>query len=125
RLGDIRMPIYKKDQLFYIHSKDMSIILEEREEYLFLKHVGKRINQYNHSNDVIEKDHSFSANPTQNDRTFSMDTLRQVVGVTGLGDTRQPSIQIEHSNNELLQFKYKNYEIISGIEESKKLPNPY
>ena len=119
------MPIYKKDQLFYIHSKDMSIILEEREGYLFLKHIGKRINQYNHSNAVIEKDHSFSANPTQNDRTFSLDTLRQVVGVTGLGDTRQPSIQIEHSNNELLQFKYKDYEIISGIEESKKLPNPY
>lgn len=103
----------------------MSIILEQREDYLFQKHIGKRINKYNYSNAVVEKDHSFSANPTQNGRDFSIDTLRQVVGVNGLGDTRQPSIRIEHSNNELLQFKYKSYTINNGISESSKLPNPY
>lgn len=119
------MAIYKKENLFYIHSKDMSIILEQRGDYLFQKYIGRRIDKYNYSNAIIERDHSFSANPTQDNRDFSMDTTRQVVGVTGLGDTRQPSIRIQHSNNELLQFKYVGYSIQKGIVESAKLPNPY
>lgn len=119
------MAIYKKENLFYIHSKDMSIILEQRGDYLFQKYIGRRIDKYNYSNAVIERDHSFSANPTQDNRDFSMDTTRQVVGVTGLGDTRQPSIRIQNSNNELLQFKYVEYSIEKGIVESAKLPNPY
>lgn len=61
----------------------------------------------------------------QDNRDFSIDTVRNVVGVVGLGDTRQPSIRIEHHNNQLLQFKYKTYSIEKGIVESAKLPNPY
>lgn len=119
------MAIVKDNELFYIHAKDLTIILEQRGPYVFQKYIGKRIEKYNYSNKVIEKDHSFSANPNSDDRTFSLDVQRQIVGTYGFGDTRQPSIRVEHTNNQLVQFKYKDYSIQDGIIESPDLPNPY
>lgn len=119
------MAIIKENELFYIHAKDLTLILEQRGPYVFQKYMGKRIEKYNYSNKVIEKDHSFSANPEANDRTFSLDVQRQIVGTYGFGDTRQPSIRVEHTNNQLVQFKYKDYSIQEGIIESPDLPNPY
>lgn len=103
----------------------MSLILEEREGYVFQRYIGKRINQYHGSNAVIEKDHAFSGNPDSNDRTFSLDTQRQIIGTYGFGDYRQPSIRVEHANNQLTQFKYSDYRIEKGVVESEKLPNPF
>ena len=38
-----QMGIVIKDNLFYIHTKDSSLIIEERDGDLLLKHLGKKI----------------------------------------------------------------------------------
>ena len=55
-----QMGIVIKDNLFYIHTKDSSLIIEERDGDLLLKHLGKKIEAYHFSNTVFEKDHAFS-----------------------------------------------------------------
>lgn len=111
--------------LFYIHSRDSSLIIEARDGDLLLKHYGKKIDSYHFSNTVFEKDHAFSGNPTPDVRTFSYDTQRQVFGVHGLGDFRQPSIKIAHGNNALTSFKLKSSQVLNGGVEAKGLPNPH
>ena len=37
------MGIVIKDNLFYIHTKDSSLIIEERDGDLLLKHLGKKL----------------------------------------------------------------------------------
>lgn len=119
------MPIIKQGQLFYLHSDNTSMIIEEQFGYLFLKHFGRKVEQYHGSNAVIWKDHAFSGNPFAERREFSMDTQRHVIGQHGLGDFRERSIRIQHSNNELTDFRYQTYEIVTGVVESEGLPSPF
>ncbi|MDY3025191.1 MAG: alpha-galactosidase [Streptococcus hyovaginalis] len=119
------MGITVKDNLFYISSKDSSLILENRQGDLLLKHFGKRITSYHFSNTVFEKDHAFSGNPSPEIRTYSYDTQRQVVGSYGFGDFRHPSIRVQHQTNELTQFKLVDFDIIDGIVEAQGLPSPH
>lgn len=119
------MGIRIEGNLFYIQSKEMSMIIENKEGDLLLRHIGGKIAKYHGSNAVLEKDHAFSGNPTPDDRTFSYDTQRQVFGVHGFGDFRQPSLKIAHANNELTQFKLTSSEILHGAKEATGLPNPH
>ena len=119
------MGITIKGNLFYIQSKEMSMIIENREGDLLLRHIGGKIAKYHGSNAILEKDHAFSGNPTPDNRTFSYDTQRQVFGVHGFGDFRQPSLKIAHANNELTQFKLTSSEILHGAKEATGLPNPH
>lgn len=119
------MGIRIEGNLFYIQSKEMSMIIENKEGDLLLRHIGGKIAKYHGSNAILEKDHAFSGNPTPDNRTFSYDTQRQVFGVHGFGDFRQPSLKIAHANNELTQFKLTSSEILHGAKEATGLPNPY
>ena len=74
------MAIRIEQNLFYVESKGLSLILENRDGYLMLKHLGRPIPSYHFSNTVHEKDHAFSGNPTPDNRTFSLDTQRQILG---------------------------------------------
>ena len=119
------MGIRIEGNLFYIQSKEMSMIIENKEGDLLLRHIGGKIAKYHGSNAILEKDHAFSGNPTPDNRTFSYDTQRQVFGVHGFGDFRQPSLKIAHTNNELTQFKLTSSEILHGAKEATGLPNPH
>lgn len=119
------MGIKIEDNLFYIQTKDSSMIIERRNNDLLLKHLGKKISRYHFSNTMFERDHAFSGNPSPDVRTYSYDTQRQIVGVHGFGDFRHPSFKIQHDNNELTQFKFKRARVIDGVKEAKGLPNPY
>lgn len=119
------MGIRIEGNLFYIQSKEMSMIIENKEGDLLLRHIGGKIAKYHGSNAILEKDHAFSGNPTSDNRTFSYDTQRQVFGVHGFGDFRQPSLKIAHANNELTQFKLTSSEILHGAKEATGLPNPH
>jgi alpha-galactosidase len=114
-----------KGNLFYIQSKEMSMIIENREGDLLLRHIGGKIANYHGSNAIFEKDHAFSGNPTPDNRTFSYDTQRQIFGVHGFGDFRCPSLKIQHDNNELTQFKLKDSHILHGVVEATGLPSPH
>lgn len=119
------MGITIKGNLFYIQSKEMSMIIENREGDLLLRHIGGKIANYHGSNAIFEKDHAFSCNPTPDNRTFSYDTQRQIFGVHGFGDFRCPSLKIQHDNNELTQFKLKDSHILHGVVEATGLPSPH
>ncbi|WP_317334241.1 alpha-galactosidase [Streptococcus orisratti] len=119
------MGIIIKGNLFYIQSKEMSMIIENREGDLLLRHIGGKIANYHGSNAIFEKDHAFSGNPTPDNRTFSYDTQRQIFGVHGFGDFRCPSLKIQHDNNELTQFKLKDSHILHGVVEATGLPSPH
>ena len=119
------MGIRIEGNLFYIQSKEMSMIIENKEGDLLFRHIGGKIAKYHGSNAILEKDHAFSGNPTPDNRTFSYDTQRQVFGVHGFGDFRQPSLKIAHANNELTQFKLTSSEILHGAKEATGLPNPH
>ncbi|MGV3126411.1 alpha-galactosidase [Streptococcus orisratti] len=119
------MGITIKGNLFYIQSKEMSMIIENREGDLLLRHIGGKIVNYHGSNAILEKDHAFSGNPTPDNRTFSYDTQRQIFGVHGFGDFRCPSFKIQHDNNELTQFKLKDSHILQGVVEATGLPSPH
>nr|WP_306467955.1 alpha-galactosidase [Streptococcus pasteurianus] len=103
----------------------MSMIIENREGDLLLRHIGGKISNYHGSNAIFEKDHAFSGNPTPDNRTFSYDTQRQIFGVHGFGDFRCPSLKIQHDNNELTQFKLKDSHILHGVVEATGLPSPH
>ncbi len=119
------MAIRIEQNLFYVESKGLSLILENRDGYLMLKHLGRPIPSYHFSNTVHEKDHAFSGNPTPDNRTFSLDTQRQILGQHGLGDFRKPSIQIQHGATEVTDFLYVGANIYSGSVEATGLPNPH
>ena len=94
------MKICKAENLFYLVNDQVALIMEEKEGRLFLRHFGGPIASYHHANAMHEMDHAFSPNPRSEDRTFSMDTQRQVLGQVGRGDFRKPSIRINHTNNQ-------------------------
>ena len=119
------MTIVIKDNLFYIHTKKSSLIIEERNGDLLLKHLGRKVESYHFSNTVFEKDHAFSGNPAAANRNYSYDTQRQVFSVHGFGDFRTPSLILQHDNNDLTQFKFKKAKIIKGIVKAQGLPNPH
>lgn len=58
------MGVRIENNLFYVESKNLSLIIENRNGYLLLKHLGKTIKNYKGSNSVYERDHAFSGNPT-------------------------------------------------------------
>lgn len=119
------MTIKISEHLFYIQSGDASMIIEERDGYLFLKHLGRKIKSYHFSNTVFERDHAFSGGPHSDERTFSLDTQRQIFGQHGLGDFRRPSIQIQHANNEITDFRLVDSQIIKGGLVPEGLPGPH
>ena len=57
------MGIRIEGNLFYIQSKEMSMIIENKEGDLLLRHIGGKIAKYHGSNAILEKDHAFSGNP--------------------------------------------------------------
>ena len=69
------MGIRIENNLFYVESKGLSLIIENRDGFLLLKHLGKTIKNYRGSNSVYERDHAFSGNPTATNRTFSLDNM--------------------------------------------------
>lgn len=119
------MTINKDGSLFYLHSKDMTMIIEEQSGYLFMKHIGRQVKRYHQANAVVMKDHAFSANPYPERREFSLDTQRMLIGQHGLGDFRQPSVKIQHANNDVTDFRYVSYAINEGVLTSDGLPSPY
>ena len=78
------MGVRIENNLFYVESKNLSLIIENRNGYLLLKHLGKTIKNYKGSNSVYERDHAFSGNPTATNRTFSLDTQRHIFWATWL-----------------------------------------
>ena len=118
------MGVRIENNLFYVESKNLSLIIENRNGYLLLKHLGKTIKNYKGSNSVYERDHAFSGNPTATNRTFSQ-ILTHIFGQHGLGDFRKPTIQIQHSVTEVTDFRFVEAKSLKGQNGPQGLPSPH
>ena len=119
------MSIVVNKNYYYITSKDLSLIIEEHDGDLLLRHLGRKVNRYHGSNAVNERDHAFSGQLNPDVRTYSYDTQRQVVGLHGLGDFRQPSLKIQHGVSDVTRFEFSKAEVVKGISLESKLPYPH
>ena len=119
------MGVRIENNLFYVESKGLSLIIENRDGFLLLKHLGKTIKNYRGANSVYERDHAFSPNPTATNRTFSLDTQRQIFGQHGLGDFRKPTLQVQHDATEVTDFRFVEAKILKGENGPKGLPFPH
>ena len=119
------MSIVVNKNYYYITSKDLSLIIEEHDGDLLLRHLGRKVNRYHGSNAVNERDHAFSGQLNPDVRTYSYDTQRQVVGLHGLGDFRQPSLKIQHGVSDVTRFEFSKAEVVKGISLEGKLPYPH
>lgn len=114
-----------EDKLIYISTDSFSLILSNENGDVFVEHCGARVDHYHYSNQVYRRDYAFSGGPISNDRTFSMDTQRQLLGQVGQGDFRRPSIIIQHTNNQMTDFKLKSHQIISEVVVPQGLPSTH
>lgn len=119
------MGILIKDTIFYITSKDLSLVIENKDGDLLLRHFGRKITNYHHSNAVFEKDHAFSGQLNPNNRTYSYDTQRQILGLHGFGDFRQPSVKIQHGVTDITRFVFSKAEVVKGMSLESSLPYPH
>ena len=118
------MSITINKNYYYITSKDLSLIIEEHNGDLLLRHLGRKVNRYHGSNAVHERDHAFSGQLNPDVRTYSYDTQRQVVSLHGLGDFRQPSLKIQHGVSDVTRFEFSKAEVVEGMSLESKLPYP-
>ena len=119
------MSITINKNYYYINSKELSLIIEEREGDLLLRHLGRKITNYHGSNAINERDHAFSGQLNPDVRTYSYDTQRQVLGLHGLGGFRQPSLKIQHGVSDVTRFEFLKAEVVKGISLESKLPYPH
>ena len=119
------MSITINKNYYYINSKELSLIIEEREGDLLLRHLGRKITNYHGSNAINERDHAFSGQLNPDVRTYSYDTQRQVLGLHGFGGFRQPSLKIQHGVSDVTRFEFLKAEVVKGISLESKLPYPH
>ena len=119
------MSITINKNYYYINSKELSLIIEEKEGDLLLRHLGRKITNYHGSNAINERDHAFSGQLNPDIRTYSYDTQRQFLGLHGLGDFRQPSLKIQHGVSDVTRFEFSKAEVVKGISLESKLPYPH
>lgn len=120
----------EKNRTFHLSNGSISYLLGiENEDALSHLYFGKAIKQYHNSRKYPTLDRSFSPNPSESaifDRGFSLDTLPQEYPSFGHGDFRNPAFQLKQPNGSFItDFKYQNYEIISGKPTLEGLPASY
>ncbi|WP_026675173.1 alpha-galactosidase [Alkalihalobacterium bogoriense] len=114
-------------QTFHLTAKDTSYIFQIiRDGYLSHLYWGKKVNEYNHSNELRFVNRSFSANPVADDLTFSLDTLPQEYPSFGHSDYRNPAFQIQLENGSTVtDLRYESHEIFKGKKVLEGLPATY
>ncbi len=124
---DIQVKQQGNDGLqFHLSNNSVSLVIETvTDGYIFLRHFGKKINQYNASNWAQFIDRAFSPGPYADNRCFSLDTQRQVYATSGMGDFRYPAIMISNEKDMGLDLRFQSYEIIEEIVKLTGLPSSH
>ncbi|UOF88684.1 alpha-galactosidase [Fodinisporobacter ferrooxydans] len=115
------------NQTFHLQAKDTSYVIQLiRDGYLSHKYWGRKINEYQNSNNLTFLDRAFSPNPESNDRTFSLDTLPQEYPAYGNTDFRTPAYQIQLENGSTISdLRYGTHKIFKGKPKLEGLPATY
>ncbi len=114
-------------QTFHLKSIKTSYVLQiMKGGYLAHLYWGKKVEVYQHSNEVRFRDRSFSPNPDPSEPFFSLDTLPQEYPAYGNTDFRVPAIQIQLENGSTVtNLKYNSHQIVKGKPALDGLPSTY
>ncbi|MFC0469700.1 alpha-galactosidase [Halalkalibacter kiskunsagensis] len=117
----------KETKTFHVTAKDTSYVMQIiNDGYLAHLYWGKKINEYNQSNQIQYRDRGFSPNPVSNDRTFSLDTLPQEYPAYGNTDFRTPAYQVQLENGSTItDLRYESHTIVKGKPVLFGLPAAY
>ncbi|WP_186670806.1 alpha-galactosidase [Sporosarcina sp. BP05] len=116
-----------KKNRFHLQANDTSYVMEiVRDSYLLHLYWGRKINDFNYSNEIQLVDRGFSGNPYKEDRTFSLDTLPQEYPQFGNTDYRKPAYQIQIENGSTISdLRYESHIIRKGKPVLPGLPATY
>ncbi|WP_096187604.1 alpha-galactosidase [Evansella halocellulosilytica] len=117
----------KESKTFHLTAKNTSYVMQIiKDGYLAHLYWGKKIKEYNHSNQIRYRDRGFSPNPVTKDRTFSLDTLPQEYPAFGITDFRKPAYQIQlEDGSTITDLRYESHEIFPGKPRLEGLPATY
>ncbi|WP_026674560.1 alpha-galactosidase [Alkalihalobacterium bogoriense] len=112
---------------FHLTARNTSYLFQVvKEGYLAHLYWGKKIKEYNHSNELRFVDRAFSGNTVARDRSFSLDTLPQEYPSFGHTDYRNPAFQVELENGSTVtDLRYVSHQITKGKPKLDGLPATY
>jgi len=115
------------NQTFHLQAFDTSYVIKiVRAKYLSHVYWGRKVRNYQKTNELRFVDRAFSANSEAADRTFSLDTLPQEYPAYGNTDFRTPAYQIQLANGSTItDLEYKSHRIFKGKPKLENLPATY
>ncbi|GFP75230.1 alpha-galactosidase [Clostridium fungisolvens] len=116
------------NKVFHLQAKDTSYIMQiVKDGYLAHLYWGKKIRNVNEKDMLVYRGRtSFSANPDDKDKIFSLDTLPQEYPAYGNTDFRTPAYQLQLENGSTItDLRYESYTISKGKPKLNGLPATY
>ncbi len=119
---------HDNSKIFHLYNDSISyIITVMRNGHLGQLYFGKKIHDKEDFSYLLETcERPMTSYIYENDRTFSLEHIRQEYPVFGSTDYRQPAIDIQQSNgSRISDFKYDSHKIIKGKPKLDGLPAIY
>ncbi|GKU28383.1 alpha-galactosidase [Clostridium folliculivorans] len=120
---------YNEDnKVFHLQAGHTSYIMQiVKDGYLAHLYWGKKIRNVNEKDMLVYRGRtSFSANPDDKDKIFSLDTLPQEYPAYGNTDFRAPAYQLQLENGSTItDLRYESHTISKGKPKLKGLPATY
>ncbi|MFG6384473.1 MAG: alpha-galactosidase, partial [Lachnospiraceae bacterium] len=119
---------HDNSKIFHLYNDSISyIITVMRNGHLGQLYFGKKIHDKEDFSYLLETcERPMTSYIYENDRTFSLEHIRQEYPVFGSTDYRQPAIDIQQNNgSRISDFKYDSHKIIKGKPKLDGLPAIY
>ena len=119
---------HEKTKTFHLYNDKISYLMCVLENgHMGQLYFGKKIHDKADFSYLVEKyGRPMTSYVYENDRTFSLEHIRQEYPVYGSTDYRHPAVEILQENgSRITDFRYEGYEITEGKPELKGLPATY
>lgn len=119
---------HESSRIFHLCNDTFSYIVMVMENgHIGQLYCGKRIHDREDFSYLAEKaPRPMTSYIYENDRTFSLEHLRQEFPVYGTTDYRSPAVEILQKNgSRISEFKYQGYSVMEGKPKLKGLPATY
>ncbi|MBW5449294.1 alpha-galactosidase [Cohnella sp. CFH 77786] len=124
------MPIthHPTENIFHLHSDEMSYAIQIVRGYPVHLHWGKRLRDGMDWSGMLPRVEraSFSPNPVEDDYSISLDTLPQEYPQYGTSDFREPAYQVQLADGtRITELQYRDHRIYAGKPKLQGLPAVY
>ena len=119
---------HEETKTFHLYNDKISYLMCVLENgHMGQLYFGKKIHDKADFSYLVEKyGRPMTSYVFENDRTFSLEHIRQEYPVYGSTDYRHPAVEILQENgSRITDFRYEGYEITEGKPELKGLPATY